>query len=1117
MNLSAPFIRRPVATSLLSVALLISGALAFKFLPVAALPQIEYPTIYVNAGLPGGSPETVASSIATPLERQFGRIAGLTEMTSHSSLGSTGIVLQFDLSRNVDAAARDVEAAINAARTELPQNLPMNPTYRKVNPSNAPVLIVALTSDTLPVQNIYDAADSIMAQKLAQVPGVGQVGVSGGAQPAVRIDAIPTELASFGLSLNDLQNALKNANANTPVGSIDSGEQNYVLNTNDQLFNADQYKQVIVAYRNGAAVRVGDVARVSDSVLDVRQFGVAAESNWDAPKRSVVLIIFTQPGANILETVDGVKKLLPQLVSSVSPEIHTSIMVDRTTSIRASVNDVERTLIIAVLLVILVVFVFLRNIWATIIPSVAVPLSLVATFGVMYLGGFSIDNLSLMALTVSTGFVVDDAIVVIENITRYLDMGMTPLAAALEGAGEIAFTVLSMSVSLIAVFIPILLMGGIVGRIFREFAVVLSSAVAVSLLVSLTTTPMMCAKFLKSENDRKHGRIYRASERGFNWLLNGYDRGLKWVLKHDWLMIMVTLATVCLSVYLYIIVPKGFFPQQDTGRLMVQTQGAQDVSFQEMSGKQMQATAIVLKDPAIDTLVSFTSGGSNYGTMFAGLKPKSETHVTSDQVINRLRPKLSHLVGLNVFMQSPQDLRSGARSSGAQYQYTLQDANLAELNEWAPKLQEAFKKLSTLRDVNTDAQMQGLSANVTIDRDTAARFGIQPSAVDSALGLAFGQSQVSTLYTQLNQYHAVLEVSPELQQSPAALSDVYVPASPAAGAATSANFLTNPATSTNTPPSNNPEGSSSGSSAGGSSTTGAASAPGTVQASSAVGLSSVGTAAATSTLLSTTPTMQVPLSAFTHYSPQNTSLGVNHQGQLPAITLSFNLAPGVSLSDAVKQINQTEADMQMPATIQAAFAGTAAAFTQSLKNEPILIFVALITVFIVLGVLYESWIHPITILSTLPSAGVGALLALLLFHADLDVIALIGIILLIGIVKKNAIMIVDFAITAERKDNLTPDEAIYRASLLRFRPIMMTTFAAMFGALPLALGSSMGSELRRPLGITIVGGLVVSQMLTLFTTPVIYLWMDRLRIWISREKPHAKRSPVEPIGESAGL
>src|SRR6266568_2928663 len=1034
MNISAPFIKRPIGTSLLAAALLMAGALAFNFLPVAPLPQVEFPVIQVSAGLPGASPETMASAVATPLERQFGRIAGINQMTSTSQLGSTSIVLQFDLNRNIDAAGRDVQAAINAARSQLPANLPGNPSYRKVNPADAPILILALTSDILTLPKMYDTADSILAQKLAQIDGVGQVFVGGGARPAVRAELNPTLLNKLGVGLDTVRTALGSANANRPKGELADPVNAWGIGANDQIFRADQYRKLIVAYKNGAPVRLGDVGDVQDSVEDIHVIGLSSG------KPAVLIIIFRQPGANIIQTVDRVREALPLLKSSISPAIDLNVVLDRTVTVRASVHDIEITLMISVVLVILVVFAFLRTFRATLIPSVAVPLSLIGTFGIMYLLGYSLDNLSLMALAISTGFVVDDAIVVLENITRYLEQGMRPVQAAFRGAREIGFTVLSMSTSLVAVFIPILMMGGIVGRLFREFAVTLSAAIAVSLLVSLTTTPTMCAKFLRPLGEEKHGRIYRASERAFDHMLGMYRGSLRWVLRHQPLTLLITILTAALSVYLYTDVAKGFFPQQDTGRIMGSVQAAQDISFEAMKEKMSQFVNIVMQDKAVQTIVGFAGGNTQYNTgrMFITLKPLNQRKESADRIIARLRKKLAVVPGATLYMQSAQDLTIGGRQSQAQFQYTLQGENLDDLNTWSPRLLQKLRTLPELRDVNTDQQDKGLEAQVVIDRDTAARLGVSAADIDNALYDAFGQRQVSIMYRQLNQYHVVMEVAPEFARSPEALENIYVRASN-------------------------------------------------------------GTA--------------VPLTTFAHFGPSNTPLAVNHQGQYPSVTLSFNLAQNVSLGQATQVIDNAERSIGFPSTIKASFQGTAAAFQQSLANEPILILAALATVYIVLGMLYESYIHPITILSTLPSAGVGAILALKLTHNELNVMGLIGIILLIGIVKKNAIMMIDFALETERTAGKNSTESIYEACILRFRPIMMTTMAAMLGGLPLALGAGTGSELRRPLGITIVGGLIVSQALTLFTTPVVYIYMDRLRLWAGRKRA-ARRGEARPITPS---
>jgi multidrug efflux pump len=1029
MHLSAPFIQRPVATSLLSLALLLAGSVAYSLLPVASLPNVDMPVIGVSAGMPGASPETMASAVATPLERQFGRIAGVNQMTSSSSLGSTGVNLQFDIDKNIDAAARDVQASINAARSQLPAYLPQNPSYRKANPAEAPILILTLTSDVVPKRQIYDMANSILAQKISQIQGVGQVFVGGSSSPSVRVELNPMQLGSNGIGLEAVRIALAGANANRPKGAFQDAGHRWQVSDNDQIFKASDFGPIIAGYnkQTGAPVRVEDLGTVTDSVADIHTAGVSGINVPGGPpgvlKDAILCMVFKIPGANVISTVDNVMAEMPRLQAAIPPTIKIAVAVDRTTTIRASVRDVEISLCISVFLVVLVVFLFLREVWATIIPSIAVPLSLLGTFGVMYMLGYTIDNLSLMALTVATGFVVDDAIVVIENITRYLEMGFKPFEAAMKGSKEIGFTVLSMSLSLIAVFIPILLMGGIVGKLFREFAVTLSVAIAVSLLVSLTTTPMLCARFLKSRDESRHGRIYRASEGAFNWLHNEYAGGLRWVLRHQWLMLCVVFATVALNVYLFIVVPKGFFPQQDTGRLSGSTRASQDISFDAMSVKQSQLAQMVLDDPAIGSVTAFAGGGrnsNNVGFMFVALKPLNQRpgRVTADQVVNRLRRKLTSVPGATLFLQVQQEFQSGGRGADAQYQYTLSDENLNELNSWAPQLLARMKTMPELRDASTDQQDKGLATNLVIDRDTASRLGITTANIDQVLYDAFGQREVSTMYTALNQYFVVMEVDPKYQLSPDSLNGIFIKSS-----------------------------------------TGA----------------------------------MVPLSAIARYDAQRTSLAVNHQGQYPAVTLSFNLAPNVALGDAVTALEKVQAEMGMPSTLHATFQGTAQDYKNSLKSEPYLILAALVAVYIVLGILYESLIHPLTILSTLPPAGVGAILALMLTGTDLSIIALIGIILLIGIVKKNAIMMIDFALQAERDQGLPPVEAIYQACLLRFRPIMMTTMAALFGGLPLAIGMGVGSELRKPLGIAIVGGLIVSQMLTLFTTPVVYLFFDRLQ------------------------
>ncbi|HUL41660.1 MAG TPA: multidrug efflux RND transporter permease subunit [Burkholderiales bacterium] len=1015
MNLSLPFIQRPVATTLLTLGLALSGLVAFNLLPVSPLPQVEFPTISVQASLPGASPETMAATVATPLERAFGSIAGVTEMTSTSSLGSTRVVLQFDLSRDIDGAARDVQAAINAARSLLPTGLPSNPTYRKANPADAPIMILALTSATMTQGQMYDAASTILAQKLSQVQGIGQVTVGGSALPAVRVELNPNALYKYGIGTEDVRGAIVATNANRPKGSVEEGDKHWQIYANDQAKRAAEYLPLIVAYRNGAAVRLSDVGDVVDSVQDLRNAGSANG------RPAVLVIMYKQPGANIIETVDRVKELLPPLRASIPSAINVSIALDRSPTIRASLHDVERTLLISSGLVIMVVFLFLRNWRAALIPSVAVPVSLIGTFGAMYLCGYSLDILSLMALTIATGFVVDDAIVVLENVSRHIEKGMPPMKAAMQGASEVGFTVLSMSLSLIAVFIPILLMGGIVGRLMREFAVTLSVAVVISLLISLTTTPMMCARLLKEESKHKHGRFYHASEWIFDALLRWYDQTLGWALKHGRLMLLLLAATIGLNVYLYIIVPKGFFPQQDTGRLIGIIDADQSISFQAMRQKLADFMEIIRKDPAVESVVGFTGGFRvNSGFMFVSLKPLKQRRLSADRVIARLRGKLAREPGASLYLQAAQDIRMGGRPSNAQYQYTLQADELKDLRTWEPRVRKALSGLPQLTDVSTDEEDKGLQTTLVIDRDTAARLGVPVSLIDSTLNDAFGQREVSTIYNPLNQYRVVMEVAPKYWQDPTTLNNVYV--STSAGA-------------------------------------------------------------------------QVPLSAFAHYEATNTPLGVNHQGQFVASTISFNLPVGVSLSDATRAIDDAMDRIEVPTSIHGSFQGTARAFQASLENQPWLILAALLTVYIVLGVLYESYVHPITILSTLPSAGVGAILALLVFHSEFSVIALIGVILLIGIVKKNAIMMIDFALDAERRLGLRPEQAIYQACLLRFRPIMMTTMAAMLGALPLALGFGEGAELRRPLGIAIVGGLIVSQTLTLYTTPVMYLYLDRFRLW----------------------
>jgi multidrug efflux pump len=1024
MNISKPFIDRPVATTLLTVALAMAGAVAYTVLPVSPLPQTDSPTINVNASLPGASPETMASSVATPLERQFGRIAAVTEMTSASSLGSTSISLQFDLNRDINAAARDVEAAINAARGYLPANLPQNPRYNKVNPSDSPIFQIALTSSVLDKSQMYDAASSIMAQKISQIRGVGQVNVQGSALPGVRVELNPMALNKYGIGLEDVRNALVVQNANTPKGHFTDQYHTWEVGANDQMFRAVNYRPVLIAYRNGKAVRLSDVAEVVDGPEDLRNAGLVNG------KLGVIVSVSRQPGANIIETVDKIRAVLPQLKAAIPQTIDLTISQDQSVTIRASVKDVEKTLGISIALVILVVFVFLRSVRSTFIPSVSVPVSLIATFGVMYLLNYSVDNLSLMALTIATGFVVDDAIVVIENITRYLEQGMTPMAAALRGAQEIGFTVLTMSISLVAVFIPLLMMGGIVGRLFREFSVVLAVSIIVSMFVSLTTTPMMCAHLLRGHV--QHGWVYRTTERGFNWTVKVYGRTLDVVLLHPTTTLLVLAATIGLNVYLYATIPKGFFPQQDNGRMMGSIRADQDSSFQTMQQNLVQMLNIVQADPAV-AYVSGNTGGSggggrttNNASVNIQLKPLAERRVSVYDVINRLRPKMATIRGSTLFLQALQDVKVGARSANALYQFTMRCDNVNDLQIYGAPMLAALQKLPEIADVSSDQQNLGLQSIVTYDRDTAARFGISSQLMDNTLYDAFGQRQASVMYTTLNQYHVIMEVAPQYWQNPEFLSQIWVK-SPTSG-------------------------------------------------------------------------NQVPLSALAKFAPSTAPLAIAHQGLFPAVTISFNLAGNTSLGEAVEAVQEAASKVGLPPSIQTVFAGTAQAFQQSLKTEPYLIAAALVAVYIVLGMLYESYIHPLTILSTLPSAGVGALLALKIWHTDLSLIAIIGIILLIGLVKKNAIMMIDFAVAAERIEHLTPREAIYQACLLRFRPILMTTMSAMLGAVPLAYGIGVGAELRRPLGITIIGGLIVSQLLTLYTTPVVYLSLDRLRLRWERRR-----------------
>ena len=1099
MSPSGPFIQRPVATSLLMAAILLVGIVAYIQLPVSALPEVDYPTIQVVTFYPGANPDVMATTVTAPLERQFGQLQGLSQMTSTSSGGSSVIVLQFALSLNIDIAEEEVQSAINASQSYLPSDLPAPPVYSKTNPADAPVLTLAVTSNSIPLSQVEDLVDTRLAPKLSQLSGVGLVSISGGQKPAVRIQANPTALSSYGMNMEDLRTALANSSVNQAKGNFDGPHQDYQINANDQLVTSDDYRKLVIAYKNGAPVMLTDVARVVDGIENKNQ------AAWMDETPAVILNIQRQPGANTISVVKAIKAVLPQLEVNLPASITVTPLTDLTTAINASVDDVEFELGLTIALVIMVIFVFLRNVSATIIPSVAVPLSLVGTFGAMYAFGYSLDNLSLMALTISTGFVVDDAIVMIENISRYLEAGDTPMQAAIKGAEQIGFTIISLTVSLIAVLIPLLFMGGVIGRLFREFAVTLAVTIILSAVVSLTLTPMMCSRILRHTEPAKQGRFFKASERVFENIIAFYGRTLKFVLRFQTITMLVAVATLVLTIYLYIVIPKGFFPTQDTGVIQGISQAPASISFAAMEQKQQALARIVLEDPAVESLSSFigadgTNTTLNSGRISINLKPISERSLSAADVIRRLQTKLKNVEGIELYMSPVQNITVDDRVSRTQYQYTLEDPNVDELNLWTGKLVDKMKKLPELADVATDQQTGGLAASLVIDRATASRLGIAPDTIDNTLYDAFGQRQISTMYTQLNQYHVILEADPRMQSSPARLQDLYIQSSASAGGSG--------------PGAASSYASSGSSSAGSNSTTTAA--PYTPSSgvlttpanalTSGVGTTSTSSASSANTTVSSTPSGSVPLSAFTHIVNTPEALSINHQGQFPSITVSFNLAQHASLGSAISDIDNLQKSMNMPPSLQADFQGTAASFKNSLSNEPLLILAALVTVYIVLGVLYESFIHPITILSTLPSAGVGAFLALILFRQDLSIVAIIGIVLLIGIVKKNGIMMVDFALEAERREGKNSTDAIYDACLIRFRPIMMTTMAALLGGIPLAFGSGIGSELRRPLGITIVGGLIVSQVLTLYTTPVIYIFFDNLAHRFSR------KSGQEPSG-----